>query len=57
MKLKQNYDYCVIRDTNKVILYDDNTYEEMTYVLGVEDLTITITDGTNSFVIPCAKIK
>ena len=24
MKLKQNYDYCVIRDTNKVILYDDN---------------------------------
>lgn len=24
MKLKQNYDYCIIRDTNEVILYDSN---------------------------------
>lgn len=54
LELNGAYEY---DDSQIVILYDDNTYEEMTYVLGVEDLTITITDGTNSFVIPCAKIK
>lgn len=40
-----------------VVLYDDNTYEEIGYNLGMEDLTITISDGTNSFVIPCTKAQ
>ena len=40
-----------------VVLYDDNTYEEIGYNLGIEDLTITISDGTNSFVIPCTKAQ
>lgn len=40
-----------------VVLYDDNTYEEIGYNLCMEDLTITISDGTNSFVIPCTKAQ
>lgn len=40
-----------------VVLYDDNTYEEMNYTLGIEDLTFTISDGTNSYEIPCTKVK
>ena len=52
LELNGAYEY---DDSQIVILYDDNTYEEMKYVLGIEDLTITITDGTNSFVIPCTK--
>ena len=52
LELNGAYEY---DDSQIVILYDDNTYEEMKYVLGIEDLTITITDGTNSFLIPCTK--
>ena len=44
-------------DKQIVVLYDDNTYEEMSYAFGIEDLIITISDGTNSFAIPCTKTK
>ena len=40
-----------------LIVYEDNTYEEMKYVLGIEDLTITVSDGTNQYQIPCTKAK
>ena len=40
-----------------LILYDDNTYEEMKYNLGMEDLTITVSDGTNDYQIHCTKTK
>ena len=54
LELSGAYEY----DENQiVVLYDDNTYEEMSYVLGMEDLTITISDGSNSFAIPCTKTK
>lgn len=54
LELSGAYEY----DENQiVVLYDDNTYEEMSYALGMEDLTITISDGTNSFAIPCTKTK
>ena len=52
LELSGAYEY---DDSQIVVLYDDNTYEEMKYTLGIEDLTITISDGSNSFVIPCAK--
>ena len=54
LELNGAYEY---DDTSIVVLYDDNTYEEMKYTLGMEDLTITISDGTNSFVIPCTKAQ
>lgn len=54
LELKGAYEY---DEKQIVVLYDDNTYEEITYALGIEDLTITISDGTNSFVIPCVKTK
>ena len=54
LELSGAYEY----DENQiVVLYDDNTYEEMSYALGMEDLTITISDGSNSFAIPCTKTK
>lgn len=54
LELKGAYEY----DENQiVVLYDDNTYEEIIYNWGIEDLTITISDGTNSFEIPCTKTK
>ena len=40
-----------------LVLYEDDTYEEMKYTLGMEDLTITISDGTNQYQIPCTKTK
>ena len=40
-----------------LVLYEDNTYEEMKYKLGMEDLTITVSDGTNDYQIPCTKAK
>lgn len=52
LELKGSYEY---NDEKIVVLYEDDTYEEMTYTLGIEDLTITVSDGTNSFVIPCSK--
>ena len=54
LELNGAYEY----DENKIaVLYDDNTYEEMTYIFGIEDLTIHISDGTNNFVIPCTKTE
>ena len=44
-------------DKQIVVLYGDNTYEEMSYIFDKEDLTITITDGANSFDILCKKTK
>ena len=52
LELEGSYEY---NDEKIVVLYEDDTYEEMTYTLGIEDLTITVSDGTNSFVIPCSK--
>lgn len=52
LELNGSYEY---NDEKIVVLYEDDTYEEMTYTLGIEDLTITVSDGTNSFVIPCSK--
>ena len=40
-----------------LVLYEDNTYEEMKYKLGIEDLTITVSDGTNEYQISCTKTK
>ena len=40
-----------------LVVYEDNTYEEMKYNLGMEDLTITVSDGTNSYQIPCTKAE
>ena len=54
LELNGAYEY---DEKSIVVLYDDNTYEEITYALGMEDLTITISDGTNSFVIPCTKAQ
>lgn len=54
LELKGAYEY---DEKQIVVLYDDNTYEEMEYTLGIEDITIKISDGTNSFVIPCTKTK
>lgn len=54
LELNGAYEY---DETKIVVLYDDNTYEEMKYALGIEDLTLTISDGANSFVIPCTKTK
>lgn len=54
LELNGSYEY----DEEKlVVLYEDKTYEEMKYNLGIEDLTITVSDGTNSFIIPCAKVN
>lgn len=41
MKLKQNYDYCIIKDINKIILYDNNVYYNVnslndTYLINVK---------------------
>ena len=52
LELNGFYEY---NEEKIVILYEDKTYEEMKYTLGVEDLTITVSDGKNSFVIPCKK--
>ena len=54
LELNGSYEY---DDEQIVVLYDDNTYESMKYALGMEDLTITISDGTNSFAIPCVKAQ
>lgn len=40
-----------------LVVYEDDTYEEMKYTLGMEELTITISDGTNQYQIPCTKTK
>jgi len=37
------------------VIYEDNTYEEMAYVLEGETLTITVSDGETSFPIVCEK--
>lgn len=52
LELKGAYEY---DEKQIVVLYEDNTYEEILYKFGIEDLTMTISDGTNSFVIPCTK--
>lgn len=54
LELEGSYEY---NDEKIVVLYEDKTYEEMKYALGLEDLTITVSDGTNAFVIPCTKIN
>ena len=54
LELNGAYQY----DAEKIIvIYDDKTYEEMKYVKGIEDITITVSDGTNEFAIPCTKSK
>ncbi len=54
LELNGSYKY----DAEKiVVLYEDKTYEEMKYVLESEKLTITVSDGTNEFAIPCSKTK
>lgn len=54
LELNGSYKY----DAEKiVVLYEDKTYEEMKYVLESEELTITVSDGTNEFAIPCSKTK
>lgn len=40
-----------------IVTYEDGTYEKMKYNFGKEDLTITISDGTNEFPILCQKSK
>ena len=39
------------------VIYEDNTYEEMKFAFGKEDLTITVSDGTNNFVFVCKEAK
>lgn len=51
-----NGSYVAEEDTLTVI-YEDNTYEEMKYAVGIEDLTITVSDGTNNFVFVCKEVK
>lgn len=52
LELKGTYDY----DKEKIVVYyEDDTYEEMKYTKGAEDLTITVSDGSNQFVINCQK--
>lgn len=38
-----------------IVVYDDNTYEEMKYSFEGDKLSITVSDGTNDFVIKCTK--
>ena len=40
-----------------VVTYEDDTFEKMKYNFGKEDLTITISDGTNEFAIYCQKTE
>lgn len=40
-----------------VVTYEDDTFEKMKYNFGKEDLTITVSDGTNEFPIHCQKTK
>lgn len=40
---------------NIIVYYEDNTYEEMQYKMNGDKLIITVTDGTDSFVIECTK--
>lgn len=54
LELSGSYEY---DEENIVILYEDNTYEEVKYVLGIEDLTITFTNGTDTITIPCTKAQ
>lgn len=39
------------------VYYEDNTYEEMKYVFEGDNLTITVSDGTDDFVIQCTKAE
>ena len=39
------------------VIYDDDTYESMKYTLNGDNLTITVSDGTNHFDIECVKSK
>ena len=52
LELNGSYEY---NEEKIVVLYEDKTYEEMKYTLGIEDLMITVSDGTNSFDISCTK--
>lgn len=54
LELKGTYDS---DDEKIVVYYEDNTYEEMKYVFDGEKLKITVSDGTNDFVIECNKEK
>lgn len=40
-----------------LVVYEDNTYEEMTYAFEGDNLVITLSDGTNSYTISCTKAK
>lgn len=42
-------------DETITVIYEDNTYEEMKYTLDGDKLAITVSDGTNDFVINCTK--
>lgn len=39
------------------VVYEDDTFESMKYTLDGDNLTITVSDGTNDFVIQCVKSK
>ncbi len=54
LELSGNY---YIDEDVLVVTYEDDTYEKMKYNFGKEDLTITISDGTNEFAIHCQKAK
>lgn len=45
----------VYDEENITVYYEDNTYEDMKYTLDGDVLAITVTDGTNEFVINCTK--
>ena len=54
LELKGTYE----SDEEKIIVYyEDNTYEEMKYVFEGDNLTITVSDGTDNFAIKCTKAK
>ena len=44
-------------EQNITVIYDDDTYESMKYTLNGDNLSITVSDGTNHFVIECVKSK
>ena len=44
-------------DEKIIVFYEDNTYEEMKYSFDGDKLFITVSDGTNEYVIECTKAE
>lgn len=44
-------------DEKIIVYYEDNTYEEMKYSFEGDTLMVTVSDGTNEFIIECTKTE